>query len=44
MRQRPHLECSWYLDGHPVTIFGLLLKDFLGLVNREIIEELAKEF
>jgi hypothetical protein len=41
LRQRPHLECTWYLDGFSVTIFGLLLKDFLGLLNREIIEELA---
>jgi hypothetical protein len=36
MRQRPHLECTWYLDGFPVTIFGLLLKDFLGLVNQQL--------
>jgi len=41
---RPRLECTWHLDGFPVTIVGLLLKDFLELVDREIIEELAKEF
>ena len=44
IRQRPHMECTWYLDGFPVTIFGMLLSDFLNIVDRNVIEAMAKEF
>ena len=44
IRRCLHFECTWMQDGFPVTIFGMLLSDFLDRVSRKVIEAMAKEF